>query len=181
MSRSAVNWGDVAAEYITGDDMVTAKSLAEKHGVFHGTVSKRLTRDDWAAQRATHRAATAESVVKKSRELISDQIAERNSTLAELSGSQAERYLRLASAYTAERPGFNDQQLMAALGASGMAALRSLMTSAGIAIDKFRLLSNQTTAATERRNEPMPMTLDEAEALIESGRVLLGVKQRRDV
>ena len=180
MSRSAVNWGEIAAEYITGDNTVTVRSLAERHGVGVRTVAAHCKSEDWVLQRATERQRTCIAATQKGREALADSIAERNNVLADLASGQAERYLRLAAAFTAERPGFTDQQLVAALGAAGMAALRSLMTSAGIAIDKYRLLSGQTTAATERRVEEPPLTLEEAEALVESGKVLLGIKQRRD-
>ena len=59
MSAPTVDWEQVKAEYIAGDDSVTVRWLADKHSVHHTTVSNHSRKDGWTDARKMHRQQVA--------------------------------------------------------------------------------------------------------------------------
>ena len=65
MSAPTVNWEQVKAEYIAGDDSVTVRWLADKHGIHYGTVGKHSRDEGWVDARKMHRQQVAHKTLTR--------------------------------------------------------------------------------------------------------------------
>lgn len=162
--RGSIDWQSIEHEYVTGGDDVSLRHLAKKHEIHQTTMCNVSARDGWVAKRTAYREQVAERALEASIEDRAETLAERNAHLGE----------RL---YTVATTAIED-----ALFAEKPSARQSNMVSAGIAIDKWRLVTGQNTAKTEQtiKGPHDDLTDTEAEALLaESVDVLLYSKQRR--
>lgn len=162
--QGSIDWQSIEHEYMIGGNDVSLRYLAEKHDIHKTTVSNVSVRDGWVAKRQAYRERVAEKALEASVEERAETLAERNAHLGE----------RL---YTVATTAIED-----ALNADKATTRQSNMVSAGIAIDKWRLVTGQNTAKTEQliKGPHDDLTDSEAEALLaESVDVLLYSKQRR--
>lgn len=65
MPAPRLNWHDIKAEYETGDDGVTMRTLAKKHGVGLKALGTRASKENWTNARTTHRQRVASEAVKR--------------------------------------------------------------------------------------------------------------------
>ena len=121
------DWATIEQEYITGGDDVTCKHVAEKHQVPGGTVRRRSQQGRWMKKREKFRALASERALEKGAENRAEVLAAQNAELAELALQNALVHGELA------------------LGEEKPSGAYSRMLACAIGIDKWRLLTNQTT------------------------------------
>lgn len=159
------DWEKIALEYETGGDEVTLAALARKHGVPAGTVRNRAHQGEWADRREKYRDNLVTHARQKSAEAQAEHLVIKNEVL----GS---KWYQLAEA------ALND-----ALAAVKPSERQSQAITAGIATEKWRLVTGQTTAKSEQiiKGEYDDLTDEEAEALLaESVEILRYSQQNRE-
>ena len=65
MSAPTVDWEQVKAEYIAGDDSVTVRWLADKYGVHYTTIANHSRSEGWTDARKVHRQQVANKTLSR--------------------------------------------------------------------------------------------------------------------
>ena len=132
--RSSVDWQAIEHEYVTGGDNVSQRYLANAHQVSLTSVQKACSRGGWVQKREDHRGNVKEIALEASADQLADDISAGNLALGRDWYKLAAQALQRA--LTAEKPSEQHQ----------------LAVAAGIATDKWRLVTGQNTAKTAQEH-----------------------------
>lgn len=149
--RSSVDWQAIEHEYVTGGDNVSQRYLAGAHQVSLTSVQKACSRDGWVQKREEYREKRGAIALERTADQQAESLAQRNEDLGEEYYQAAIESVRDARATNEPR----DRQ--------------AFMVSAGVATDKWRLVTGQNTAKSEQiiRGPYDDLTDDEATTLLE--------------
>ena len=157
------DWVAIREQYVQGGK--SCAQLAEEHGVRANTVETRCSRERWRAARSKFVASVEEVARQKSAEAQAEYLVIKNEALGA-------KWYQLAEA-----------ALDDALAAVKPSERQSQAITAGIATEKWRLVTGQTTAKSEQiiKGEYDDLTDEEAEALLaESVEILRYSQQNRE-
>ena len=145
------DWMAIEREYVQSGNEPSTRELAEQYGVPHATVHKRCTRGGWAEKRSRFWREVSLEAEKKGIASQSEDLSHRNACLGQQWYELAQAALE--DALSAERPSERQANTV----------------SAGIATEKWRLVTGQTTAKAGSANQGVTdgLTEEECEELID--------------
>ncbi len=132
--QGSIDWQAIEHEYVIGGDDVSYSYLAQHHQVSRQMITRVGSRENWTRKRAAHRERVAEAALEIVVEQQAADITAGNSNLGA-------KWYRLAcealdDALHAEKPSERQQNTIAA----------------GIATEKWRLCTGQTTAKAQQEH-----------------------------
>jgi hypothetical protein len=132
--RGSIDWQAIEHQYVTNGDDVSYNYLAHSHGISRSAIGEIARREGWGAKRKAHR----ERVTEKTLEIVAEQQA---ADITAGNSNLGAKWYKLAcevldDALHAEKPSDRQQNTVAA----------------GIATEKWRLTTGQTTAKAQQEH-----------------------------
>jgi hypothetical protein len=132
--QGSIDWEAIEFRYVTGGNDVSQRRLALEHGVGLTMLSKVATREEWVAKRLAHRERVAERALET---VVEEQAADTAAGNRHLGA----KWYQLAC-----------QAVEDALGATKASDRQQNTVAAGIATEKWRLTTGQTTAKAQQEH-----------------------------
>lgn len=150
-----VNWEAVEHQYVTSGEPVSHRALSAEHNISTTSIGRESSRRGWVEKRERYWAEVAEKALLASADDQADDMAEDITTR---NASLGQAWYELAEA-----------ALESALAAEKASERQANSISAGIATEKWRLVTGQNTAKAEQiiRGPYDDLTDDEATELLE--------------